>query len=51
MLLRPSSDSSLNLTALVKLLHVGKPDLAVVEEAIQLTNNYTLPISHRILSD
>ena len=45
-----SFDSSWNLAALVKLLHVGKPDASVVEETIQLTDN-RLPISHRILSD
>jgi hypothetical protein len=51
-LMNPSLDSRANLAALVKLLHVGKPDASVVEETIQLVTSESIyPVSNRILSD
>jgi hypothetical protein len=49
--LMPSYDSSGNLAALTKLLHVGKPDASVVEEAIQYTTESRSPVSNRLISD
>jgi hypothetical protein len=49
---RSVSDSSSNRTLLVKLLHVGKPDAAVVEEALAICGrDPRFPISVNILSD
>jgi hypothetical protein len=50
-MLEPSLDSSMNLAALTKLLHVGKPDASVVEETIQFTRESLNPVSIRLLSD
>ena len=47
----PTLDSSMNLAALTKLLHVGKPDASVVEEAIRFTPQSHCPVSNRLLSD
>jgi hypothetical protein len=49
----PSYDSSMNLAALTKLLHVGKPDASVVEEVIRLFPEIQIhcPVSIRLLSD
>jgi hypothetical protein len=44
-------DCCMSLAVLAKLLHVGKPDTSVVEEALQFHNNLCNPISARILSD
>jgi hypothetical protein len=41
----------MNLAALTKLLHVGKPDASVVEETIQFTPESHCSVSNRLLSD
>jgi hypothetical protein len=50
-MMMPSLDSCMNLAALTKLLHIGKPDASAVEETILFTPESHCPVSNRLLSD